>query len=136
MGKEGGMNAVGVDAIRQWLVTQLAEQLGSAPQDIDGCQSFSEYGLDSLTGISLAGDLQEWLGISLSPTLLWEYPSVDTLAQYLAEAVTPQSTRTAQGRSHTRDIMVDPGYAARLLTQLDSLSDEEVDTLLSELAVA
>jgi acyl carrier protein len=134
------MNIVEVETIQHWLVTQIAEQLGIEPQAIDVHLSFSEYGLDSITGVSLAGDLEEWLNLSLSPTLLWDYSTVDTLAQYLAEAVVRQPAKTVGTRSSTcvasRDIMGDPSYAAHVLAQLDTLSDEDVDALLADLIAA
>jgi len=134
------MHIVDVETIQHWLVTQIAEQLGIEPQDIDVRLSFSAYGLDSITGVSLAGDLEEWLSISLSPTLLWDYSTVQTLAWYLAEAVVNQPAKTMGTRSGTcvspRDIVGDPSYAAHVLAQLDTLSDEDVDALLADLVAA
>jgi acyl carrier protein len=134
------MRIVDVEAIQHWLVTQIAEQLGIEPQDLDVRLSFSAYGLDSITGVSLAGDLEEWLNVSLAPTLLWDYSTVETLAQYLAEAVVSQPAKTVETRSGTcvspRDIMGDSSYAAHVLAQLDTLSDEDVDALLADLVAA
>lgn len=131
------MNVIDREAIQPWLVTNLAEQLGMEPQDIDICHPFSEYGLDSITGVSLAGDLQEWLGLELSPTLLWDYPSIETLAQYLAEAITGTSDATVDSGHvnpiETRGVTAEQEQAGQLLVQLDDLSDEDVDRLLNRL---
>jgi acyl carrier protein len=134
------MHIVDVEAIQHWLVTQIAEQLGIEPQNLDVRLSFSEYGLDSITGVSLAGDLEEWLNISLSPTLLWDYSTVETLVQYLAEAVVSQPAKTVDTRSGAcvspRYTMSDPSHATHMLAQLDILSDEDVDALLADLVAA
>jgi acyl carrier protein len=134
------MHTVGVEAIQHWVVTQLAEQLGMEPQDINVHTSFSEYGLDSITGVSMAGDLEEWLKISLSPTLLWDCPTAATLAQYLAQSVAYHPERTVVTRYSAAvspsPIRVTANDAAHLLAQLDTLSDQDVDTLLANLAAA
>src|SRR5438132_9896728 len=40
--------------------------------------------MDSLQAVSLAADLEDWLGQSLPPTLAYDYPTIEALAQYLA----------------------------------------------------
>ncbi|MEL6606584.1 MAG: acyl carrier protein, partial [Cyanobacteria bacterium J06614_10] len=42
-------------------------------------------GLDSSAAIGLTGDLEDWLGQSVDPTLLYDYPTVDALVAYLCE---------------------------------------------------
>ena len=134
------MNTVDKNAIQHWLSTQVAEQLGLVSQDIDAHAPFSAYGLDSITGVSLAGDLEEWLGISLSPTLLWDYPTVATLSQYLAETVASHPVKAASLPCRTfnthGEVRVDASYAAHVLAQLDTLSDDEVNALLTDLVAA
>ncbi len=70
--------------IEQWLVHHLAELLGANPQEIDIRQPFISFGLDSAQAVGLAGDLEEWLGRELSPTLIWDYPTIEALARHLA----------------------------------------------------
>src|SRR5712691_3599146 len=71
-------------AIREWLIAQLSHVLGIEPQDIDIREPFANYGLTSVDAVSLSGDLEEWLELSLSPTLAYEYPTIETLARHLA----------------------------------------------------
>src|SRR6202165_5563002 len=70
-------------AISDWLVTRLAEVLGVSPQDIDIREPLTDFGLTSRDAVGLSGDLEEWLGRRLSPTLAYEYPTVEALARYL-----------------------------------------------------
>lgn len=72
-------------AIKTWLVNKLSQLLKFAPEDIDTQQSFTRYRLDSLAMVSLAGDLEQWLGRRLSSTLMYEYSNIESLAEYLAE---------------------------------------------------
>src|SRR5437763_7413364 len=67
-----------------WLVARLAEVLGVSPQDIDIREPFTNYGLTSRDAVGLSGDLEEWLGRRLSPTLAYEYPNIEALARHLA----------------------------------------------------
>src|SRR5438477_10030566 len=71
-------------AIQAWLVSQLSEVLGVEPQDIDILEPFTNYGLTSRDAVSLSGDLEDWLGRELSPTLAYEYPTIESLARHLA----------------------------------------------------
>lgn len=71
--------------IEAWLISHLAMYLKIPPDEIDIQHSFAAYGLDSAVTVSMTGELGEWLGYELGLTLLWEYPTIETLAQYLVE---------------------------------------------------
>ena len=73
------------EAISAWLVAKLAERLELDPNTIDTDKELTEYGLNSIEAVNLSGELENFLGYRLSPTLLWDYPTIETLAQYLAE---------------------------------------------------
>ena len=138
----------GTDTISQadivdWLVLQLADQVGLDSSEIDIHKPCSEYGLDSIAGVSIAGDLEVWLDLQLSPTLLWDYPSIDRVSQYLITALEDEGIEFGLG--HAADPISEPDFspsvldseeAAQLLAQLDTLSDAEVDTLLTALQAA
>jgi acyl carrier protein len=168
----GGIDTVSQADIVDWLVLQLADQVGLEPSDIDIQKPCSEYGLDSIAGVSIAGDLEVWLDLQLSPTLLWDYPSITQVSQYLMTAledgviefglghvadpievsdgalVLGLAPRASVDATATVALMagktepdfsssaLDSEVAARLLAQLDTLSDAEVDTLLNELLAA
>ena len=132
------MQAVHANTIQSWLTTHLAEQLRLSPEDIDMRRPFTEYGLDSMIGVFLAGDLEDWLGLQLSATVLWEYPTAEMLAQYLATELQRQGVEV-KALQHTSqlnlaDLALDPQEAEELLASLDDLSDAEVDRLLNDLS--
>ncbi|MBA2747190.1 MAG: acyl carrier protein [Tatlockia sp.] len=70
--------------IQTWLVNSLAAELKINPKEIDVKSSFSRYGLDSLAAVNLVSQLEEWLKIELPPTLPYEYPTIELLAEYLS----------------------------------------------------
>ena len=71
--------------IQTWLVAYLADLLEIDPSDVKVSTQFERYGLDSAAVVGLSGDLEEWIGIELDPTLLYDYPTIETLSKYLAE---------------------------------------------------
>ena len=70
--------------IQNWIVNYLAELLEVNPEKIDVTISFDSYGLDSSAAIGLTGDLEDWLGREVAPTLLYDYPTVEALTRYLS----------------------------------------------------
>lgn len=76
------------EAIQDWLIDRVATWLFvSTTSEIDIEETFAGYGLTSIAAVSMTGDLEEWLGLELSPTLAYEYPTITNLARHLAEMV-------------------------------------------------
>lgn len=71
-------------AIERWLVARLAALQGRPVDEIDVAAPFSHYSLDSVDAIGLSGDLEDWLGVELPATLIWDYPSIELLSRHLA----------------------------------------------------
>lgn len=69
--------------IQAWIVSYLAELLEIEPDEVNITIPFDRYGLDSSAAVGLTGDLEEWLGQELDPTLLYDYPTVQSLVQHL-----------------------------------------------------
>lgn len=82
------------DQITGWLRDTIAVELGTDAAGIDPEEPFTTYGLSSLNAVSIAGDLEGWLGISLPETLLWSYPTIATLSEHLAELIRPAAPMT------------------------------------------
>ncbi|MBP5974475.1 AMP-binding protein [Brasilonema sp. CT11] len=97
------------EAIQAWLISKVAEQLQVVPEEIDIQQPLAQYGLSSMVAVSLAGETQEWLGHKVSPTLLYDYPSIELLAQHLAQKTAVSSPETQNlssfpiSRTETKD---------------------------------
>ena len=79
------------EEIRAWLLTHLADALEIDAQHIDIDAPFDRYGLDSFVAVNLVGELQDWLGCELSPSLPYDYPSVAKLAHHLSERPTGET---------------------------------------------
>lgn len=75
-----------VQAIEQWIVNYLADLLEISADEIETEVPFDTYGLDSSAAVGLTGDLEDWLGQEVDPTLLYDYPTVASLSVHLSEA--------------------------------------------------
>ncbi len=78
------------ETIQSWLINAISQQLKVAPQEIDTREPFARYGLDSVAAVSLSGELEAWLERRLSPTLTYDYPTIEALTRYLAEQPGPE----------------------------------------------
>src|SRR4030095_2313678 len=89
-----------VALIRDWLAKEIAERMGILPEEIDPKLPFQNFGLDSKEAVNLSGDLETWVGRRLSPTLLWQYPNIEALSNFLgSEASSPEAERQEAGPS-------------------------------------
>ncbi len=73
-----------VETIQSWLAARIAAILEIESASIDPRQPFTYYGLGSIQAVSLTGDLEVFLNRTLSPTLAWDYPTIELLANCLA----------------------------------------------------
>jgi 3-oxoacyl-(acyl-carrier-protein) synthase/acyl carrier protein len=71
------------NAIQAWLIDRLARHLKIPAEKIDIQQPFAAYGLDSMAMVSIAAELEKWLGRKLSGTLLFDAPTIAALAKVL-----------------------------------------------------
>ncbi|HEV8711727.1 MAG TPA: beta-ketoacyl synthase N-terminal-like domain-containing protein [Candidatus Binatia bacterium] len=104
------------ETIQAWLVAKLAKLLGIEPHEIDTREPFDSYGLSSTEAVSLSGDLEDWLGRRLSPTLAYEYPTIEILARHLAGQldVSESATGVGQGREAISEPIAIIGIGCRL----------------------
>jgi acyl carrier protein len=71
--------------IQDWIVAYLADLLEIEAKEVKITIPFDRYGLNSAAAVGLMGDLENWLGNELDPTLLYDYPSVKALAEHLSQ---------------------------------------------------
>lgn len=86
-------------SIESWLVLNLAQRLELQTDDIDIHKDFIDYGLNSIEAVNLSGELENFIGRRLPPTLLWDYPNVLALAKYLVAENPAEIFKVAQSMS-------------------------------------
>jgi NAD(P)-dependent dehydrogenase (short-subunit alcohol dehydrogenase family)/acyl carrier protein len=71
-----------VEILKNYLKTAVAKALGTDELP-DARQGFFDMGMDSLIAVELSNQLQKSLNVSFPSTIIFEYPSVDALNEYL-----------------------------------------------------
>ncbi|BBY09919.1 polyketide synthase [Mycobacterium marseillense] len=99
---EAEQHAVLLDLVRSHIATVLGNTSAEA---IDPDKAFQELGFDSLTAVEMRNRLKTATGLSLSPTLIFDYPTPNGLAGYIrAElAGAPQEIKHAPVARATED---------------------------------
>ncbi len=99
--------------LQAYLQGLIANVLKVAPSAIDWTQPLTSMGLDSLTVVQLSDLLQENLGSSFQATLIFEYPTVEALANYFAtEVFTSQGYNLGLVEAETT---LDTGFASPVI---------------------
>lgn len=76
-----------LEYVKRTISGALSDALKVPVHMIDPQETFSEYGLDSITGVGVAQKISGLLGVELNTTVLFDYVSVEQLAQYVLELV-------------------------------------------------
>ncbi|MEU2822501.1 amino acid adenylation domain-containing protein [Streptomyces bacillaris] len=71
--------------VRATVEAILAETLKLTADELAADKPFADYGLDSLTGVSLVQRLNESLSTDLDPSVLFENPSIRRLTRFIVE---------------------------------------------------
>lgn len=71
--------------IAEWLSARIARTAGVESDEVAGDAPFDSFGITSTEAVSVSGELEDLLGLVLPQSLLYEYPTVDTLAAALVE---------------------------------------------------
>ena len=74
-----------VELVRSHVATVLGHP---DPEDIDADRAFQDLGFDSLSAVELRNRLKTATGLALSPTLIFDYPTPNTLADHLGHHIT------------------------------------------------
>ena len=69
--------------VERWLIERLAVILNTNPDKLSLSESITDFGLESIEGFTIAGDLSDWLGQKFSPTLVWEYSTISKLSEHI-----------------------------------------------------
>ncbi len=70
-----------------WLKSWIATKKNINSNQINNEIEFSFYGLDSIDSVELAGDLEKILNHKIEPTILFNYPTIIKLSDYLLNLV-------------------------------------------------
>ncbi|MET9411989.1 acyl carrier protein [Streptomyces sp. NPDC002935] len=73
-----------IDDVKRVLLEAVATEAGIAPDELATDRPFTDYGLDSMAALTVGMEIEDACGLSDPPVdLLWDHPTVDTLAEAL-----------------------------------------------------
>jgi acyl carrier protein len=81
--------------ILRWLTAQLASYLEVPTTAIEAMVPLAEMGVDSVHAVSLVGDVEERFDIDVDPTMIFDYPTLAHIAEYIDEAVAEKQEAVA-----------------------------------------
>jgi acyl carrier protein len=70
-----------------WLTLKFADWLEVPVEELDSRTPISSYGLDSISAVTLSVQLEDELGIELDTAVLWDRPTLESLAEHLTEGL-------------------------------------------------
>ena len=131
--------------LEDYIREKVATVLKLSPSKLDTEQSLSSLGLDSLMAMELKNWIEEELGVQVPITIFLQEPgitqfSAQLLDQLVISATTPLIPLIPSGTQVDGRVKISNGdglsrqAAEQLLADLDQLSDEEVDALLSQIS--
>ena len=130
--------------IGEFLANWMGEAFQRPVGEIAPSALFSEFGMDSVRAVMLINALEDWLGLELPPTLIWDYPSIGQMAGHLIGLAAARAPRRASDDARNGAAHKGNGDAAarrghyvdsdmNLLAEIDRLSDDEVKSLLAQI---
>jgi len=111
-------NKLNTEMIKTWLQTQVAEQLGVEVDEVEVEERLDNFGLDSAQAMIIMSKSEKVMGFELSPTLLWHYPTIESLAERLAEEAVNLDAELLE--------LAGDENLAKMLTEIEQLSPSEV----------
>jgi acyl carrier protein len=102
------------------LRTILGRELRMSASAIDVDQPFPELGLDSMMAMTVLRETQKLVGIDLSASMLFNHPTISSLATYVTDLLAPRE----MPQEHTADLDLDSagGVLDELFDHVESAS--------------
>ena len=119
------LQAPSLESLTSWLAGWMVKEFKVDRESIEPGQAFLSFGMDSVQAMTMVGDLESDLNLRLSPTLVWDYPTIGELADHLAEQLGVSSPATCR-RAGPSDEVAAP-------EQTSLLGDRPIDGLLTQM---
>jgi thioester reductase-like protein len=109
-----------LEAIQSWLTFQLGRYLNLESKQIDLNKSFNDYGFDSLQSMNLLGELENFLGCPINPSLIWECETIQKFSQYLTgdEPNSFTSSSVQMGVDLKAEVDLDPSISVENMLKI------------------
>jgi polyketide synthase 12/myxalamid-type polyketide synthase MxaB len=111
---------------------QAARVLGlKDPQSLDARAPLNELGLDSLMAVEMANQISAQTGGAFPVTLLFDYPSIEKLSEFLLNNVLQLGSASTKKEDETQAGPASADSTDSLVDSISEMSDEEVERRLN-----
>jgi myxalamid-type polyketide synthase MxaE len=115
------------ERLTSYIRGEVADVLGlDAAHLLEPGQGFFKLGMDSLMTVDLRGRLERSLGRELPTTIAFEYPTVESLTEFLLVGMIGAPSATPSDRR----VATTPETAGSTISDLDDLSESQLAALL------
>lgn len=80
--------------VLSWLTSRVAWHLEVPTHTVDPTLPLAEMGVDSVRALGLVGDVEAHWDIDVDPTLVFDYPTLAHIADFIYEAIGPRELVT------------------------------------------
>lgn len=109
--------------VENWLIQRIASRLHLPPSQVHVATPFLEFGMGSVDAVEIAAELEQWLGRRMSPTVIYNHPTIAALAQWLVKP--PAASRQPVRPPHMRSSAADLSREC-LLHDVRQMTDDEM----------
>ena len=118
------------DLVIEYLQHQAGRVLGLDPgQPPDPRTPLNDLGFDSLMAVEWANQLGAAAGVSIPVTTLFDYPTIDALADFVLREVLKLEGAAPRAEVQPKPVVSVQETTETLLESIESLSDEQIEDL-------
>ena len=125
---------VSVGEVEAWLTQRIAARLRLPPAQVLVTTPFTEFGMSSVDATEIAAGLERWLGRSLSPTAIYNYPTISALARWLASPAADSRSAATRPPPRPSSENLDPDQLDREVQRMTGEEKEQFMLMLEEMA--
>jgi acyl carrier protein len=80
-----------VNNIKQIIIQFICKETNLPDDEVDSDINFGAFGMSSVTSTKLIGILEDKLAVCLSPTMVFEHPTIDDLSLAIEQEILAES---------------------------------------------
>lgn len=108
------------EELETWMINWLSKRIRVSSSELSAQSTFVDVGLDSVSSVEFSFELERWLGFEVDSTVVWQYPSISVLTQFLLNEKRAKEAQQQEAEIHSNQP-----------ENLSTLSDDQVAAALA-----